>query len=117
LSDDERSRLLATLAVEVWRLRRRLNAESVSGRTLASCRRLEELLLEGRVRVDDPLGEDYVDGSLAEVIDAPPNWTTPEQRLVVVETLRPAVFLGEVCIMQPQVLLDYKTEGSENGDH
>ncbi len=97
---------LGSLAVEVWRLGRRLeSAPDANERLLDSHRRLSDELVALSVRIDDPIGRKYIDGLNAEVLDMPLNYDPATGGLVISDVLRPAVFLQEVCIVVPQIML------------
>ncbi|TAJ19602.1 MAG: hypothetical protein EPO65_06340 [Dehalococcoidia bacterium] len=59
-------------------------------------------------RVDDRTGERFVDGQLAEVLHQPDGANPGSDRLVIAETIRPAVFIDGRCIIIPQVILDHE---------
>lgn len=103
---DDAERTLAHIAIEVWRLGKRLDATGEAPeRIRASYDRILLKLHEGGVEVRDPTGERFVEGMNAEVIDMPPADPVGRSALVVADVLRPAVFLRGTCVIAPQVVL------------
>jgi hypothetical protein len=94
---------MARLGVEIWRLGRRV-AESEAPRIADSYGRLVQAFEDAGGRIEDRSGETFFDGTRAEILDQPTN-PGPDGRLVVAETVRPAVYVGGVCIIEPQLIL------------
>lgn len=95
---------LANLGVELWRLERRLQSPQPDHEKLVdSAARLRRWLGQLGVEIDDPISRTFVDGSTLEVIDAPPEAGASE--LVVVDVMRPTVFVDQVCALNAQVIL------------
>lgn len=107
---------VAALAIEVWRLGRRiLAAPGTSERIVDSHARLVRLVEDGGIRVDDPLGRRFVEGTHAEIIDMPDGADPVTESIVVTEVLRPAVYVDDICVVIPQIILG-RTEQKE-GNH
>ncbi len=97
---------LAKIAVEVWRLGRRLDrVEHLPAGVRQAHERLRRLLDDGGVEIRDPYGERFFEGSNAEVIDGPGAGTVEPERLLVTDVLRPGVFINGTCVIAPQVVL------------
>jgi len=105
-------RLVATLcamAIEVWRLKSRSSRAlpllpPKEGRPLeTSVLRLEELLLEARVTIDDPMGRPYTDGERHQVLLFEPR--ADVARPTVAQTVKPAVFVDGVLFKPAEVIV------------
>lgn len=99
--------LVRELAVEIWRTRRRfdrLPAEAQgSARTLRdSIGRLEDLLTQHDVRFTTHDGETYDPGLVVEVLEA---HGKPDERQIVVETVRPTVTWQGRMLCRAQVVV------------
>ena len=102
---------IADLALEVWRLGRRIaSASSVSERIEDSFVRLSRSLEEMNVEVRDPTGERYVEGMNADVVDMPHGSGDTSQTLVISEALRPAIYLNGTCVSVPQIMVEQMKE-------
>ncbi len=98
---------LAALGVEVWRLGRRIESASEQGdRFKESHSRLVRGLEDAGVRIDDPLGREFVEGTTADIIDMPTGVNPGEDTLVVTNVLRPAVFVAGKCVISPQIVVE-----------
>lgn len=96
---------LAQVAVEVWRLGQRLEAADLSRERLGdSLRRLTEALAQAGIRYSDPTGSAYTEGMNAEVIAGDAVGGAAEG-LPIVQVLRPAVFVDDVCVVAPQIVV------------
>jgi molecular chaperone GrpE (heat shock protein) len=100
--------LVARLASEMWRLRRRLErAEQAAAddqrlRPLRdSVTRLDDILAEFRVELIEHDGQPYDPGLQVEVLHA----REGEGPTVIVETIRPTVLLGGRVLQQGQVVI------------
>jgi hypothetical protein len=106
--------LLADLAIEIWRMERRMGriAESVDPQSLApirdSLRRLDSVMEQYglELRVHD--GEMYVDGVGFEVLHI----REEAESLVVVETIQPTIVLGDRVIRHGKVVAGAASEGN-----
>lgn len=99
-------RELSPLAIEVWRLGRRISAApGTSERIADSHARLVRACEDAGIRVDDPLGRQFIDGTHAEIIDMPDGADLVTDRIVVTDVLRPAVYVDGACVVMPQVIL------------
>ena len=97
--------LLAMLGVELWRLE--VRAKRIESATaLDSYERLMDVFVQIGGRVEDRTGERFIDGQIAEVLHQPPGTDPGSHRLVIAETVRPAVFVRGRCVFVPQVILD-----------
>jgi hypothetical protein len=98
---------LGPLSVEVWRLGKRLGALPVPEERLAdSHRRLTAELTKLHVRIDDPLGQQYIDGMHADVVDQPTGCDPTAERIIISDVLRPSVFVNGICVVMPQIVLE-----------
>ena len=106
-AQDLNGAVLAQLGVEVWRLGQRLGGGELSHERLEdSFRRLIQALGKAGVRIDDPNGLVYVEGMNAEVIGGGEAGSgSPPEALVIAQVLRPAVFVNDVCMIPPQVVI------------
>jgi hypothetical protein len=110
------SLLFGRLAAEVWRLGRRIDAQpETHERIVDSYKRLVAALEDGGVRIDDPIGRRFVDGTNAEIIDLPNGSDPARDVLIVSDVLRPAVFVAGEAVIIPQVLLAYEQQSQEAG--
>jgi hypothetical protein len=99
----------APIAIEVWRLGRRLAQDASAGERLHdSYRRLLAEIERVGLALDDPLGRPYVAGMAAEIVDMPDGAALEPDSLVVSDVLRPAVFFAGRCVVQPQIILSRK---------
>jgi hypothetical protein len=97
---------IARLALEVWRLGRRVEAApGTSGRIADSYTRLVRELEALGVRIDDPFRRRFVDGTHAEIVDLPDGADPARETLIVSDVLRPAVFVDGQCVVVPQIIL------------
>jgi len=97
---------LAALGVEVWRLGRRADAAPEQGDRFRDAHsRLVRALEDAGVRIDDPLGREFVEGTTADIIDMPEGLNPAEDRLVVANVLRPAVYVAGRCVISPQIVV------------
>ena len=97
---------LALVAVEVWRLGRRLEkSEGLPESVRNAYERMTRLLEDGGIEIRDPYGGRFIEGSNAEVIGSPQTETVTEGELIVTDVLRPGIFVGGVCEIAPQVVL------------
>lgn len=95
------------IAVEVWRLGQRLDQSPLSRERLDdSFRRLSTALADVGVRFEDPSGQAFVEGTNAEVVGTGARETEADRdELVVTQVLRPAVFVNNVCVIPPQIVV------------
>lgn len=101
--------MLCALAIEVWRVKSRLSRAlpllpPKEGRPLeTSVLRMEELLVEARVTIDDPTGRPYADGERHEVLlfEAHADVTRP----TIAQTVKPAVFVDGVLFKPAEVIV------------
>lgn len=100
---DERPKAFGVLGVEIWRLERRL-ADFDQPRIKDSHGRLVKAFEAAGGRIEDRTGETFFDGMRAEILDQP-DASEPDARLVVAETVRPAVYLDDRRIVEAQVIL------------
>lgn len=111
---DPSSLLLGRLAVEIWRLGRRIDAlPEPQERITDSYKRLVAALEDGSVRIDDPIGQRFIEGTNAEVIDLPKGSDPARDVLIVSDVLRPAVFVAGEAIIIPQVVLTHGQHSQE----
>lgn len=97
---------LAPLSIEVWRLGKRLAAlSSPEARLDDSHRRLLAELERLEVRIADPLGQQFFEGTHADVIDMPDGCDPASERIIIADVLRPGIFVNGICVVVPQVLL------------
>lgn len=109
--------LLAPLAVEVWRLGRRIAAApGTSERFADSHARLVRALEDAGVRTDDPLGTRFVEGTSAQIIDMPDGADPALESVIVTDVLRPAVYVDGICIVTPQVILGRSNDDGGTND-
>jgi len=98
---------LAALGVEVWRLGRRIEGAAEQGdRFKDSHSRLVRALEDAGVRIDDPFGREFVEGTTADIIDMPTGINPSEDTLVVTNVLRPAVYVAGKCVVPPQIVVE-----------
>jgi hypothetical protein len=109
--------LVARLASEVWRLKRRLarlEATSADDERLRPLRdsvaRLEDVFAEYRVQIVEHEGQPYDPGLQVEVLHA----RDSETDAVIVETIRPTVLLEGRVLQQAQVVIG--PAGEEGGE-
>lgn len=99
--------LAADLALEIWRLERRVKrlAETMADDSLRplqeSLRRVQDIFLEHRVELRSHDGEVYADGHQFEVIHI----RDQGRPLVVVETVQPSVLIAGSVVRHGQVVL------------
>lgn len=98
-------RAVARACIEAWRLERRVRSLD-DARLVEGVRRLLGEFEAAGCRVEDPVGMRYVDGVTFEVIGDVPQ----AESLKVVETIRPAVYIGGQLQVPAQVIV-----GSEEG--
>ncbi len=104
---------LAELGTEVWRLGRRITANpDASNRIRESHVGLVRCLTDLGVRIDDPLGQTFVEGMNADVIDLPEGADPANEPMVITDVLKPAVFVDDVCVVTPQIIVERK-DGNE----
>jgi hypothetical protein len=72
--------------------------------------RLTRVLGQLQTRVDDPIGTRFIEGTVAEILHAPPE--AASRPLFVIETVRPAVFVAERRVVSPQVILGFQERSS-----
>lgn len=100
---------LATLAVELWRLRGRLEglrnavseADTLALQAVVSA--AEGVLRASGVTLDDPCGRPYEEGDAIEVVGA--QTSTDISRPTVVRTIRPTIRVGRRVAQAAQVIL------------
>jgi hypothetical protein len=99
----------AAVAVEVWRIRSRLKRAAPllpakEAKPLESAlARLEELVAAAGITIEDPEGRPYVEGERMEVILFEPQDAL--ERPCVVQTVKPAIFLGGALLRAPEVIV------------
>ncbi|MCX7618480.1 hypothetical protein [Tepidiforma sp.] len=98
-------RAVARAFVEAWRLERRVRSLE-DPRLAEGVRRLLGEFEAAGCRLEDPVGTRFVDGVTFEVIGDVPQGAS----LKVVETIRPAVYIGGQLQVPAQVII-----GSEEG--
>lgn len=104
---------LAELGTEVWRLGRRITANpDASDRIRESHVGLVRCLTDLGVRIDDPLGQPFVEGMNADVIDLPEGADPANESMVITDVLKPAIFVDNVCVVTPQVVVE-RGDGGE----
>lgn len=99
--------LVRQLAVEIWRTRRRFERLSAEAQNSAravrdSIGRLEDLLTQHDVRFTTHDGETYDPGLVVEVLEAHGN---PDERQIVIETVRPTVTWQGRMLCRAQVVV------------
>ncbi len=105
--DANSPKALAALGVEVWRFGRRIAKACDAGdRYQDSLARLVRALEDVGVRIDDPLGRVFVEGTTAEIVDMPAGIDFVNDTLVVANVLRPAVFVAGKCVVAPQIVVE-----------
>ena len=115
---------LAQLAIEVWRLEQRVEVTEPSrDRLQDSVRRLTAALQDVGVRFIDPTGHSYTDGMNAEIVaveatDASSEPTTVSAEttdattlMIIKQVLRPTIFVDDVCVVAPQIVVGRATTG------
>ena len=107
----EQDELLAMMGVELWRLAARAK-RTESAPAMDSYERLMRLFTQVGGRVEDRTGERFVDGQVAEVLHQPDGTDPGSHRLVIAETVRPAVFVHDRCVIVPQVILEHGVPAS-----
>ena len=110
--------VIVDLAVEIWRLRRRINRlgnEADDRERLApledTTQRLEDLLAQHEIETRDHDGEIWQQGSAVEVLHA----REGEAPLVVVETVRPTIRISGKVVQQGQVITGPGPEPESKG--
>ena len=99
---------LGSLGTEVWRFgeRRIAAAPETNDRIQESHKNLVRCLEQLGVRIQDPLGERYIEGMNADVIDLPNSVDAANEILIITDVLRPTVFIDGVCIVSPQIIVE-----------
>jgi hypothetical protein len=103
------SGLLGSFAVELWRIKTRLGRAlpllpPKEARPLeTSVLRLEELLTEAGITIEDPTGRPYVEGERLEVLlfEPSPQVTRP----TIVQTVKPSVYQHNVLLKPAEVIV------------
>ncbi len=99
---------LAALAVESWRLNRWI-ASKTSDDSLAipkqMLRRLNKLLEECNVTVEDLTGRPFDPGLAAEVVDVVPDDGSPADVAIIVETIAPIVMWNNIAVKHALVVI------------
>jgi hypothetical protein len=108
---------LCTFAIELWRMKTRLARAlpllpAKEGRPFeTSVAKLEELLGEWGLSVEDPSGRPYVEGERLEVLLFEPH--ADLQRPTILQTVKPAVYRHGVLAKQAQVIVGTPQEGEK----
>lgn len=118
VSPETQQPVIVELAVEIWRLRRRLTrlcTEPDDRERLApledTAQRLEDLLAQHEIETRDHDGEIWQQGSAVEVLHA----REGEAPLVVVETVRPTIRISGKLVQKGQVITGPGTEPESKG--
>ena len=103
------SNLLASVAIELWRIKTRL-ARALpllpvkEARPLeTSVLRMEELLAEAGVTIEDPVGRPYVEGERLEVLLFEPS--AEVTRPTIVQTVKPSIYQNQVLLKPAEVIV------------
>jgi hypothetical protein len=108
---------LCTFAIELWRMKTRLARAlpllpAKEGRPFeTSVAKLEELLGEWGLSVEDPSGRPYVEGERLEVLLFEPH--ADLQRPTILQTVKPAVYRHGVLAKQAQVIVGTPQEAEK----
>jgi hypothetical protein len=100
---------MAAFAIELWRVKTRLNRAlpllpAKEGRPLeTSVTKLEELLCEIGLTVEDPAGRPYVEGERLDVLLFEPH--AEVSKPTIVQTVKPAVFHQGLLLKLAQVIV------------
>jgi hypothetical protein len=106
-AEDISAAALGPIAVEVWRLGRRIAQDAEPRpRVVDSHARLLRALEDAGARIDDPINERFVEGTNAEIIDMPTGVDTLRDALIISDVVRPAVYVHERCVVTPQIMLE-----------
>ncbi len=103
------ARTLCALAIEVWRVKGRLSRTlpllpSKDARPLeTSVLRMEELLVDAHVTIDDPTGRPYAEGERHEVLLFEPH--AEVVRPTIAQTVKPAVFVEGVLFKPAEIIV------------
>jgi hypothetical protein len=109
--------IIADLAIEIWRLERRLvRVENKVGSAVVSPLRESVVRMQDRLEVSgiefrDHNGEEFIDGLLLKVVHV----ETASDRLFVSETLQPTVVLNDRVIAHGHVVLSGRPEDDVKG--
>ena len=103
---------LGPIAVEVWRLGRRIAQDAQPHpRVVDSHARLLRALEDAGARIEDPINARFVEGTNAEIIAMPPGVDALLDALVISDVVRPAVYVRERCVVAPQIILERADSG------
>lgn len=104
-------RILCSLLVEFWRLKRRLsefqkqNVESDLSRVLEEIERMDDILVNEDIKIKDYSGQSYENGMSVKVIYTEKDTEKKEGSCLISETIKPTIYykgkvlvLGEVII-------------------
>lgn len=107
---------LGAVAVEVWRLGRRIAQEAQPHpRVVDSHARLLRTIEDAGARIEDPIHERFIEGMNAEIIGAPTGVDASRDALVIGDVVRPTVYVHDICVVVPQILLKL-ADGDEGRD-
>jgi hypothetical protein len=108
VSENNADDFLVRLALEVWRFGSRVAHYDGSSldRLADSHARLLVLLEEAHIRIDDPTGRRFIEGSSVQIIDAPTGVDTLATPLTVVSVLRPNIYIDDKLALEAQVILE-----------
>lgn len=104
-----------TLATEVWRLKKALNAISgtSSSNTFAiSVERLEDALRSLKVEIHDPCGEPYDEGMTLSVTLFEKSKALPQGVKRIAETISPTVYWNAKLIQSGKVIVEIGDSGA-----
>ncbi len=96
---------VAELAVDLWKLRERIQTEAASERIIAACERTEDRLKRMGFEVDEMIGRPYNTNLKARVVDHEPE----PGPLVIGQCISPAVFFRGNLVREAEII----TKGSE----
>lgn len=98
--------LISALAIEIWRLERRIESEEATPERIKDSHgRLRRVLADYGVEVRDQHGERFAEGMIAEVLDMPAAANPHRDVLIVSGVVRPGVFIRGRCITVPQLIV------------
>jgi hypothetical protein len=111
--------LIGRLALETWRLRRRLYRarhtvpQEEYGALGDSLSRMEDVLSSAQVEFRDHVGEPYNPGLQVEVL----HMREAGERLEIVETIQPSIVFRGRILRQGQVIVGVRPETTQNPVH
>lgn len=105
--------VVATLALEVWRLWRTLEKpemQTIGVRLRYSIRKMKDSLEAHGCTFIDATGKVYDAGMAVDIIDTEGKKTSDESERIVKEMIVPTIVFNDVLLKHGQVILEWKTK-------